>query len=364
MIIIYPYRNRDIERIKRSLDSLSIQKNKNFEVLFIDYGSDFEIRDFNKNIIEKNYSFVKYHYSYHLHQPWSRPRAINIGLKIAIANYKPEYVFIADIDMIFRADFVDYLHQIKCSKKSFFFKVGYLSENETKREKVFSDYNISFTSTKEAQGLSLFPVEALIAVGSHDEYIHFWGADNDIHNRLVHNGLKSIFIKDEIYILHQWHIIYANENKQDLTKKIQLPIVSKINQHLQWYNNFNMKTKVNGDNWGSLITEDEYNYLNNYSNPIEIGCKIEDVLHFLYVLLPREKLNAGVLHVKFNESIIPMTLKYKIKVALRKKVFKFLSLKEINDQLLLHLISFYKNNVYHYKISDDLKSIELKILFK
>ncbi len=37
--ILYPYRNRDLERIKRSLDSLVVQTDQRFKVLFVDYGS-------------------------------------------------------------------------------------------------------------------------------------------------------------------------------------------------------------------------------------------------------------------------------------------------------------------------------------
>ena len=37
--ILYPYRNRDLERVKRSLDSLTLQTDQRFKVLFVDYGS-------------------------------------------------------------------------------------------------------------------------------------------------------------------------------------------------------------------------------------------------------------------------------------------------------------------------------------
>ena len=37
--IIYPYRNRELERIKHSLDSFARQNNLDFKVIFVDYGS-------------------------------------------------------------------------------------------------------------------------------------------------------------------------------------------------------------------------------------------------------------------------------------------------------------------------------------
>ena len=41
--IVVGYRNREIERVKRSLDSLLQQKYVDFEMIFIDYGSDHSI---------------------------------------------------------------------------------------------------------------------------------------------------------------------------------------------------------------------------------------------------------------------------------------------------------------------------------
>jgi glycosyltransferase involved in cell wall biosynthesis len=41
--ILYAYRNREIGRIKRSLDSVEATTSTKFEVLFIDYGSNSEL---------------------------------------------------------------------------------------------------------------------------------------------------------------------------------------------------------------------------------------------------------------------------------------------------------------------------------
>ena len=38
--IIYPYRNLEQERLDNSLASLSLQDDKSFEVILVDYGSD------------------------------------------------------------------------------------------------------------------------------------------------------------------------------------------------------------------------------------------------------------------------------------------------------------------------------------
>ncbi len=40
--ILYPYRDRELSRLKRSLDSLSKQSQPDFKVLLVDYGSEFK----------------------------------------------------------------------------------------------------------------------------------------------------------------------------------------------------------------------------------------------------------------------------------------------------------------------------------
>ncbi len=61
LTLIYPYRNRNIERVKRSLDSLKNQRVKDFSVQFVDYGSASEIASEVDSLL-KNYDFVNYQY--------------------------------------------------------------------------------------------------------------------------------------------------------------------------------------------------------------------------------------------------------------------------------------------------------------
>jgi len=61
LILIYPYRNRNIERVKRSLESLENQTVSDFSVVFVDYGSELEISSAIETLLE-NYDFVNYQY--------------------------------------------------------------------------------------------------------------------------------------------------------------------------------------------------------------------------------------------------------------------------------------------------------------
>jgi len=77
LTILYPYRNREAERVKRSLDSLTAQSSSNFRVLLVDYGSNIDSASAIKELVSR-YSFVTYIYNYSEFQPWSRAKAINI----------------------------------------------------------------------------------------------------------------------------------------------------------------------------------------------------------------------------------------------------------------------------------------------
>lgn len=353
--ILYPYRDRELSRVKRSLDSLSKQSCLDFKVLFVDYGSEFKKAEEVKELLSK-YDFAEYFYSYHFIRPWSRAKAVNIGLRLV----STPYVFVADVDMLFRDDFVEKLYQLKNPNQSIYFKVGFLEENESRQIKSFGEYKIAFTSKPGAQGLSLFPMEALKSINGFDEFLHFWGAeDEDVHSRLLLNGLEVLFYDSEVLLLHQWHQSYRKSEQKQLTQDLQLSHITKINMRHQLHNKRTKRIIVNKTNWGDSITKEAFEQLNKKKLPKELLNSKEEIDHFLFYELPN--FNAGILNVNFREDDFQTTMKYKIKKIMGKTVPEYYSLKEINDKLLLHLISFYNDCNYSCKISDDLKAINLKI---
>lgn len=355
LTILYIYRNRELERVKRSLDSLVEQKNQDFEVIFVDYGSSQTIASEVATLIS-DYPFVTYQYSYSCQQPWSRSKAINIGLHLV----KTDFVFIADIDMIFSPDFVQVLENIKSTKQSVFFKVGFLSEKESQTNKKFEDYSIAFTSSVGAQGLSLFPTEALLSIRGFDEFFHLWGGeDEDVHARLKMIGLDIVFFDEKILMLHQWHPTYRNSLNKKLTVSVQHDTIARINQEHFRMNSVLKNQIVNKENWGNIISEDQFSTLDKPDVFLELQNKKEAIDNFLFSVLP--KLNNKVLEVVIKEDVYPKTFKYHIKKYLGQRIPEYYRLKEINDVLLLHLISFYPDAVYKYVVAEDLKSITLTL---
>lgn len=197
--VVYCYRNRELPRVKRSLDSLNVQTNKNFKVIFIDYGSSSVLMNEVQKIVSK-YSFCEYVYSDTRGMHWNRSHALNTGIRLA----ETEFVFTADIDMIFKKNFIEKLCGVAKDDCVSFFQVYYLPER-------FSNWkNISSktyeTSKKFALGLSLLPVKIIKSIGGYDEFYCFWGLeDNDLEHRLSTAGVKTKFYDDEVLMYHQWH---------------------------------------------------------------------------------------------------------------------------------------------------------------
>ena len=356
--IIYPYRNRDIQRIKKSLESLQLQSNMAFEVFFVNYGSD-ENHTQNVEILLENFSFVNYSYLYTKLQPWNKSKALNSVLK----TLKSDYFFVADVDMIFDSNFIETALQLSKNKEVWYFQVGFLSQEETEFEKNFEDYTIKFKSNNEATGLTLCPVEAARTINGFDEFYHFWGSeDTDFHVRLKNSGYKVNFYDDRILMLHQCHKIYRSKETKFLTQDLQISGIVQFNhQYLKKAIQEN-KTVVNNDDWGEVIQgKDHFNQLAAYAsgNSKQISNKRVDIDYLLYQELPNLKKGFHAFEIK--ESDNKVSLKKAIKARIKKNKNEFYSLKSVNDKLLFHFINFYRNHSYNYSVSEDLKSIKFAI---
>ena len=356
--IIYAYRNRDLARVKASLDSLALQTNTNFEVRFVDYGSEQKYVGLIYELLQ-NYSFVNYSYHPTQLQPWNKSKALNS----IIRNLTTDYCFVADIDMLFHPQFVDSLHQLKHPQKATYFQVGFLSLNETKKTKPFSKYQIKFKSTEGATGMTLFPVLMLQELRGFDEFYHFWGAeDTDMHDRLRNYGVEVEFYNKELLIIHQWHPSYRSKETNQLSKELQLKGVVQLNHRRCLEALTEKKTVVNDENWGQVLTQVDIDKLIKTDKNYTISNIQDKIDYFLYMVLPF--LDPNTYTFIFEQDPFQKSLKYHIKKRIGKKVPLYYSLKEINDRILLNMIVFNRKHIYTYEIRADLKQIILKILIK
>lgn len=353
--IIYPYRNRDLQRIENSLNSLKNQSIQEFEVFLVDYGSEIDLAQKVENLCNE-YGFINYTYHHTQFQPWNKSRALNSVIK----NLQSDFCFVADVDLIFHPDFVKKAILLQQPEKTIYFQVGFLSPDEKTEGKSFDEFSNFRKSTSEATGLSLFPLKVLKELRGFDEFYHFWGAeDTDLHIRLRNAGYEVEYYDKELLMLHQWHPSYRSKEINKLTEDIQIEGIVQLNhQHLKFAQQ-NKITSVNPNGWGEVPFEKDVKELQNTPVDFTIQTEKRQVDDFLYGQLP--SINNKNLKVVIEVDRFQNSPKYLAKKLLRKKVPVYYSLKEVNDLVLLHLISFYRNKLYSYKVDTTIKSITLGI---
>jgi len=355
--LIYPYRNRDLERLKNSLNSLENQTNSNFEVCFVDYGSE-EKRAKMVELLCSEFDFVNYKFYSAQFQPWNKSKALNSVIK----NLKSGYCFVADVDMIFHPQFIEKALKLQVKNKTVYFQVSFLGAEEAIKRKDFFSYKNYRLSNHEATGLSMFPVNVLKELRGFDEFYHFWGAeDTDMHVRIKNAGYEVEFYDLEVLMLHQWHSTYRSSETSEFSKTFQISGIVQLNhQHLKHALKYKT-SKVNRENWGESISFEELNELEKATVNFTLDNERRKIDHFLYAVMP-EAIN-GILKITIKKDPFQNSPKFKVKKLMGKKVPEYYTLKQINDKVLLHIISFYRHKPYTFKISKDLKEIEFAIKF-
>lgn len=353
--IIYPYRNRERQRLKRSFDSLLNQTNKNFEVYFVDYGTNLDIASEIKTLC-LNYSFIKYQSYQTQFQPWNKSRALNSVIKKITSNF----CFVADVDIIFHPDFIKIATELQQPETSVYFQVGFLKPDNREVNKSFVNYKDYRKSTSEATGLSMLPVEILQKLRGFDEFYHFWGAeDTDMHVRLRNAGYKVNFYDDKVLLLHQWHASYRGKETNKLSEDFQINGIVQLNhQHLKFAIENKLKV-ANTKEWGEIMSKSDKVTIEDTPVTLIIKNEKRQVDDFLYGQMPRVK--DEILKVIIELDPFQNSLKYLSKRLLNKKVPLYYSLKEVNDMVLLHLISFYRDKPYTYKVESEANRIILGI---
>ncbi len=350
--IIYPYRNRESLRVRKSLKSLSTQSAMNFEVVFVDYGSKPTLSKQIESLCS-SYGFVNYRYYPTQYQPWNKSRALNSIIK----NLDDGFCFVADVDMIFHPDFVKTALSLQKRDKTIYFQVGFLGPKDIPANGNFSGCR---KSTAEATGLSMFPVKVLQALRGFDEFYHFWGAeDTDMHVRIRNAGYPVEFYDADVLLLHQWHPSYRSLETKLLTKDLQLSGIVQLNhQHLKFAKRHRV-TMVNPSGWGEVPFEEEIQQLHDVHINIKLLNEKRQVDDFLYGQLPNYR--NQIIKVSIEQDEFQKSLKYKLKKITGKKVPQYYSLRQVNDKVLLHLIAHYRHHLYAYRVFPEQSRIELII---
>ena len=199
---LIPFRNREIERVENCLKSIATQTYKNFEVIFIDYGSDLEIAQKTREVVSRfgyNYLYSDTRYMF-----WNQNHALNIGLNVA----KNEYIIRLDVDIILPPNFLDKISNsindiqfINCQCYYTDQNFDYVNISKDKLAKLsISDFS--------ATGLCMIVAKKyLLKINGFNEFYILWGFDDlDTTRSLQNLGLQLVWMDAiKVPLLHQWH---------------------------------------------------------------------------------------------------------------------------------------------------------------
>lgn len=351
--VVLTNRNRDLRLIKRCLKSLENQSNTDFQCVVVDYGSS-ENQQEDLEVLIKDFKHINLISCNTSKQLWCKSRAINIALQ---SCNTPSF-FVGDIDMIYHPDFVETLHQYQTKADAIYFQVGFLSEEESKKEKAFKEFEISFKSTEEATGMTLYKTEVLKSINGYDEFYHGWGSeDTDVHIRLKNANKQVFYYEESVLILHQWHpkAYRSTSSLEPFHSKLET-----INQKYLEFTERSGNTKANqNQNWGYYKPED-YKKLKGVEVVFNITNEFSEVKGLLSNLLlysPNKVISISIKkHPEYK------SIKHVAKKVLDKKVKMFLDMQDVNDLLLEHIILNFRNAPYQYDF--DRRKSEISLIIK
>lgn len=350
--IVYANRNRDLKRISRSLDSLKNQANLNFEVVFVDYGSEEKLASEIKNCCNL-YTFVTYYGLSVNGLLWNKSKALNYGIFKAAG----EFIFVADVDLFFHPEAVQHLIQIATKESFFLFPLGYLEKKEINASNLLELIPKTFGNVN---GMILVSKNSLLTIHGFDEFFHFYGSeDEDLFQRLEHLGLTRLYSDNKLFY-HQWHQSFSASDDISLTQNPRLNNAMRLNQQHYNFNNSQKIIKPKGQKkCGEGLEILDQKVLQTPDLNYKIPNIKAHVVHFLNEELKID--SEKVVSVVFYCDSYYDSLKYKAKEFLGKQTQPYLSLKEVNDLVLEKIVFDYRDHNYHYSISGDLKEIKFVI---
>ncbi|WP_434037638.1 glycosyltransferase family 2 protein [Formosa sp. 4Alg 33] len=241
--IIVGFKNRDLTRIKRFLNSLENQTFKDFELIFVDYGSDLNIAREVKQLVNL-FGFAQYIYNDTRGWPWNRSHALNSGLKFA----QGEYILFSDVDLIYSPKFIEQSCAVINKDGQYFMQFYLLPENYSTWDSIEIEDSFNLTAKGTKGAIHFVNKEKLLSIGGFDEFYCFWGQEDiDLFGRLETLGLKESWLSIDAPVFHQWHPIVSN------TKSYFFP--EKWYDQMVIYDAANKNEVVrNKAGWGAIFT--------------------------------------------------------------------------------------------------------------
>jgi glycosyltransferase involved in cell wall biosynthesis len=245
--VVFGFRDRDTLRVKRCLDSLTSQTFRDFDVLFVDYGSQPETVKSIRPLIE-SYTFARYIYTDTRGWPWNRAQALNIAGR----QVKSDYIMTTDVDMIYPPDFLETVMSQADLGKELHVVPHLLPEDFSDWEHMTQYQNRLPTMNQNAKGAcQCIATEVYQRIRGFDEFYRYYGTeDRDINLRLRSLGLEEVWLTDQTCMFHQWH------GRSDYMTPQFMPegYWSRALNHLVGYETQAVR---NDEHWGAICTTEQ-----------------------------------------------------------------------------------------------------------
>ncbi len=349
LTIVIPNRNRDLKLVQRSLKSIYQQLDNSKVLTLVDYGSDLKYQQ-ELALLLKDLPKVRLILCPAQGQLFHKTRAINIVLR----NTTSTYFMVLDMDCICHPKLIEKALELVAIHDSVNFPYGFLSEEESRCEKSFDDYQVDFIGG--LTGTAIFKTRNLLYINGFDEVYHNWGAeDADIFDRLERSGVNTTHYKDELLVLHQWH------EKQYRKKGSKLPYhaeLERINHdYLRLSRKLNRKKANQSSDWGLNFDLDQYKKLSEPGLIVEVNSTLEEMSALCLQL--KECIFEGVVLVKIKEHKYARALKTRLKALLHLKQPQYISVEDSNRLLLETIILNHRNQPYRYSRSTNIISLSI-----
>lgn len=350
--LIFANRNRDAARIRTSFTSLKKQNLQNFEVILVDYGSDFNLVQ-ELFSVSGEFNFVRF-YNLEVSQLlWNKSKAINYG----ILKAKSPYIFIADVDLIFHPEATGLFEKLLHPRQFYLFRLSYLSKKNSQKIKGANKFDkLGSSDYNDVNGMLLAPLNALMEVNGLDEFFHFYGGeDEDLYARLENAGYSRKQNLTEYYY-HIWHPSFSGSEDNLLTGNPRMKNIRRINErHYERNRGRKINSPLGQSKMGEIISKEESQLLKTPDVILKIPNILGDVEHVL-----REELTTypgKIVEIYFFKDPYERSFMFYIKKFLRKRTEVYCTMKTVNDMVLKEILYMYRDTNYSFKIAEDLRSI-------
>lgn len=252
LTVVAGFRDREIERLERWLESLAAQGFRDFTAILVDYGSARPLAEAARAAVERR-EFCRYVYSDTRGQPWSRARALNVGGRRADSDY----LLTTDVDMVFPPGFLaaamhraapDLLVHAHCT----FLPPGF---SDWSSLSTASAPPAKSTTRQALGGCQCLQTRIFREIGGFDEYYRFWGVeDRDLAERLRLYGLEASYLPPEVAMFHQWHP--SRDDRSD--GFLPLGAWGRMNDHFQAHRSEIVR---NAGSWGNVVASESRSVL-------------------------------------------------------------------------------------------------------